>query len=496
VKPLCEAPAIELPAVLCEQSGVPDVRVVDLKLDSRDITPGDAFVALPGFRENGLSYVDDAVRRGAKAILCEANSEVSRAPSAAQVPLVPVVNLRERLGLIANRAYGDPSAGLDIVGVTGTNGKTTCAWIYAHGRDSNAMYIGTLGAGRCDALRATRHTTQDVLSLIRTLAGFRRRGVRHVALEVSSHALDQNRIDGVKIPVAAFTNLTRDHLDYHVTMEAYGEAKAKLFSHPGTQTAVVNVDDEFGRELAVRVGTRLDVIRVSAKGVESAGGRWLAARDIRCGLDGVRIAVTSHLGQFELSSRLIGKFNVENLLVVLGMLLASDVSMPNALEILREVDAPPGRMEVFHPKNGPLLVVDYAHTPDALAKVLAAIREHTSGEIWCVFGCGGDRDPGKRPLMAAAAEAGADRVIVTDDNPRTEDGDRIAAMVFGGFSGRVPVEVDRDREHAIASAYRRARPGDVVLVAGKGHENQQIYGIESRSFSDRDVARNLVRAAA
>jgi UDP-N-acetylmuramoyl-L-alanyl-D-glutamate--2,6-diaminopimelate ligase len=496
VSQLTEKSPIQLPALLCEQSGVPDVCVSDLKLDSREIVPGDAFVALPGLRENGLLYREDAVRRGAKVILFDASRDVVDAGSSTSVPLVPVVDLRQRLGLIANRAYGNPSEALDVVGVTGTNGKTTCAWIYANGRDSNAMYIGTLGAGRREALQATRHTTQDVLSLMRTLADFRRRGVRHVALEVSSHALDQNRIDGVKIPVAAFTNLTRDHLDYHKTMEGYAEAKAKLFSHPGTRRAVLNIDDDFGRELASRVGGRLEVTQISANGVESRAGRWLAARDIRCGLDGVRVSVDSHLGQFAFSSRLIGKFNVENLLVVLGMLLASGVSMPNALEILQEADAPPGRMEVFHSKSGPLVVVDYAHTPDALTKVLAAIREHTSGHIWCVFGCGGDRDPGKRPLMAAAAEAGADRVVVTDDNPRTEDGDRIAEMVLGGFSGRIPVEVDRDRERAIASAYRRARSGDVVLVAGKGHENQQICGTEIRSFSDRDVAKNLVRVAA
>jgi len=487
---------ISLRSVLPDPSGVPELHVADLRIDSREIQAGDAFVALAGTRNHGFAHLGDAILRGAKVVLFDPREASVPAAADERITFVPVQNLRGSLGTIAKRVYGDPSSDLQIAGFTGTNGKTTCAWLYALCRDVDAMYVGTLGAGRHDELQSTRHTTQDVLALVRTLAGFKRGGARHVALEVSSHALDQGRIDGVRIPFAAFTNLTRDHLDYHGSMEAYGEAKSKLFSHPGVEQAVINIDDAFGYALARRFESDVEVTRVSVAGTQGDRGRWVAAKSIRCESSGISISGQSYAGKFELFSPLVGSFNAENLLVVLGMLLAAGVSLEHSLAALREVSAPPGRMEVFGRSSGPRVIVDYAHTPDALMKVLAAVRAHTTGVIWCVFGCGGDRDVGKRPLMAQAAESGADRVIVTDDNPRTEDGDRIVAMISEGFTGRVPVEVERDREQAIRSAYRKARPEDVVLVAGKGHENEQIYGTEVRCFSDRQVALDLVREAA
>jgi UDP-N-acetylmuramoyl-L-alanyl-D-glutamate--2,6-diaminopimelate ligase len=313
---------------------------------------------------------------------------------------------------------------------------------------------------------------------------------------VSSHALDQHRIAGVRLKLAAFTNLTRDHLDYHGTMAAYGAAKERLFQSRGLAHAVINVGDAFGRLLAARLPPGVERTTVEVGGTPPATGRYAVASEVESRADGLALAGRTHAGPFALRSPLVGAFNAENLLVVLGLLLAADVPLAAAVEALAVARPPPGRVEPFAlGAQGPTLVVDYAHSPDALAKVLAALRPHTRGTLWCVFGCGGDRDSGKRPLMAAAAEAGADRLVVTDDNPRTEDPERIVAMITAALTGRVPAHVERDREAAIRGAASAARAGDVILIAGKGHEDYQIYGHERRRYSDRDVARSLAEAA-
>jgi UDP-N-acetylmuramoyl-L-alanyl-D-glutamate--2,6-diaminopimelate ligase len=469
--------------------------VTHLRLDSRSVEPGDAFVAVAGRSSHGLRHVSSALARGAVAILHDP-SEGPIENMGEHACAVPVAALAARLGEIADRAYGSPSKQLEVVGITGTNGKTTCAWLYALCRDPNAAYLGTLGAGRPPHVDATTHTTADVFSVHRYLAGFVAAGARHVGMEVSSHALDQDRIAGVTIAAAAFTNLTRDHLDYHGTMEAYGEAKERLFIGRELRHAIINVDDGFGARLASRLSDTVQVWAVSAEGKKPTQGNYVSATRIETTPNGLRIDGESHLGPFELSTRLVGRFNAENALIVLALLLASGVSLSDATTRLGAVAAPPGRMETFSVPNGPLVVVDYAHTPDALEKALSALRAHVRGELYCVFGCGGDRDGGKRPLMGQIAGAHADHIVVTDDNPRTEDPDQIVAMILAGISKSLPVLVERDRAVAIRSTVARAKAGDVVLVAGKGHEDYQIYGSASNYFSDRAIASELTGVAA
>ncbi len=488
---------VELSWLLAGLVAAPRISVRDLTLDSRTVRPGDAFVALAGQTTHGLDHLDEVITRGAVAILWDPTEGRSLPALPPSVTAVAVPGLRPELGDVADRFYSEPSAAADVAGITGTNGKTTCAWLFAQCFGASGAYMGTLGTGRPPDVNAATHTTPDVVSVHRTLRALLDHGARSVAMEISSHALEQGRIDAVRVPVAGFTNLTRDHLDYHGTMAAYGAAKERLFHCRGVEHAVINVGDPFGRELAARLPAAVELTAVGRAGEVAGQARFVAAIDVDCRGDGLAIRGDTHAGEFRLRSPLIGAFNAENLLLVLGLLLAADTPLLEAVEALGRASAPPGRMEGFSVgPAGPMLVVDYAHTPDALNKVLAALRAHTGGRLWCVFGCGGDRDPGKRPLMAAAAEALADRIIITDDNPRTEDPDRIVAMLSGALTGRVPARIERDRGKAIAAAAAEARPGDVVLIAGKGHEDYQIYGTERRHFSDRDVARSLTARAA
>ncbi len=488
---------VELAWLLHGRVAAPRIVVQALVLDSRQVEAGDAFVAVAGRSSHGLDHVAAAVARGAIAVLWDPAAGGELAPLPPSVTAIAVPGLRAALGDLADRFYGQPSANLELAGITGTNGKTTCAWLYAVCRGASGAYLGTLGWGRPPLLTPSSHTTLDVMALHRTLRSFRDAALRHVALEVSSHALDQGRVAGVRLPLVAFTNLTRDHLDYHGTMAAYGAAKERLLACRGVRHAIINVGDPFAAGLAERVPAAIEVTRVAIHGELPKRGRYVFATAVECHAAGIDLQGITHLGPFRLRAPLVGAFNAENLLVVLGLLLAADVSLEGALGALASATPPPGRMEAFRIGNdGPTLVVDYAHTPDALSKALAALRAHTPGTLWCVFGCGGERDAGKRPLMAAAAEAGADRIVVTDDNPRSEDPDRIVAMITAAFSGRVPVHVERDREAAIRGARGAARPGDVILIAGKGHEDYQIYRREYRVFSDRAVATALLQEAA
>ncbi|MBS0395926.1 MAG: UDP-N-acetylmuramoyl-L-alanyl-D-glutamate--2,6-diaminopimelate ligase [Proteobacteria bacterium] len=487
---------VELAWLLAGLVSAPRLAVRDLRLDSREVQPGDAFVALAGRSTHGLDHAADAVARGAIAVLWDPTEGRSLPPLPPSVVEVSVPGLRPELGDVADRFYGEPSCDAEVAGITGTNGKTTCAWLYAVCRGADGAYMGTLGQGRPPAVEPTSHTTVDVVAAHRTLRALVDAGARHIAMEVSSHALDQERVAGVRLPLGAFTNLTRDHLDYHGTMAAYGAAKERLFRARGAEHAVVNVGDPYGRELAGRLPPGVELTAVAAQGAPPAAGRHVYATTVECSGAGLELRGATHAGPFHLRSRLIGAFNAENLVVVLGLLLAAGVPLGEAEEALAGAGAPPGRLETFElGRGGPTLVVDYAHSPDALAKALAALRPHARGTLWCVFGCGGDRDTGKRPLMAAAAEAGADRLVITDDNPRTEDPERIVAMITAALAGRVPAHVERDRAAAIRGAAAAARPGDVILVAGKGHEDYQIYGRERRAYSDRDVARALAGEA-
>ena len=478
-----------------------DVRVADLTLDSRQARAGGLFFALPGRSHHGLEFAAQACAQGAAVELWEPAPGVAP-PDLPNVFAAPVPGLSRLIGRIADRFFSWPSSQLRIVGITGTNGKTTCAYLLAQCLERlgmQAAYIGTIGFGRLAALLPPTHTTPDVVNLHRQLAGLRAAGVREVAMEVSSHALDQDRIAGVRFHSAAFTNLSRDHLDYHESMRDYGEAKARLFAAPGLQQAVLNVGDAFGRQLLQRFSGRLPL---TAVWLDAGEFGWMAERTLHAAgvdfeLHGFSLRLGGSFGTAVLHARLIGRFNAENCLLVIACLLSLGVALPAALAALAECKAPPGRMEMIEAArpDKALAVIDYAHTPDALGKALEALRGHCRGALWCVFGCGGDRDPGKRPIMGAVADEFADRIIVTDDNPRSEDPDAITRDITAGISAHA-FRVIHDRAQAIAAALTEAGSVDVVLIAGKGHEDYQIYGETRRAFSDRrEAMRHLGLAA-
>jgi len=476
---------------------VPETTVTDLSQDSRTVTRGGAFIACRGRTTHGLAHVAAALERGAAAVLWEPSPEMAAPVVPEGVASVAIANLGRRVGEIADRFFRQPSADLRVAGFTGTNGKTTCAYLLAQASDlvgRRGSYLGTLGFGRAGALTDAGLTTPDAVSVHRRLAQARDAGAATLAMEVSSHALDQGRVGGVRFDTAVFTNLTRDHLDYHGTLEAYGAAKTRLFHSPDLRCAVINVRDAFGQDLAQRLDPSIEKI-VFSTASEIWAGRddgWIRVSEMRAGSGGVTLQVESRWGAGTLRSRLLGEFNAENLLAVLGVLLGWNVPLQTALVALAACDAPPGRMESFGGGTLPLAIVDYAHTPDALSKVLEAARSHTRGRLFCVFGCGGDRDPGKRPLMGAIAESHADVVIVTDDNPRTEASGDILAQIVAGMAYGETVQVIADRADAIEHAIAEADPGDVVVIAGKGHEDYQIVGRDVLPFSDRETVRRAL----
>ncbi len=475
--------------------------VHDLTLDSREVRAGSLFLALRGRSVHGVKFAAEAAARGASVVLWEPAAGIELPALPARVFAAAIPNLRDLVGRIADRFFKSPSAQLRITGITGTNGKTTCAFLLAQCLErlgSRAAYIGTLGWGRIASLAPASLTTPDAVTLHRELAELHAAGVRDVAMEVSSQALDQDRVAAVRIHTAAFTNLSRDHLDYHQTMTAYGAAKARLFMAPDLEHIVVNVADAFGRELAQNYAGRAPLTAVwIGAGDTLPTRRTLHATQVTLDVHGVSMQLDGSFGEARVDTRLLGRFNADNSLIVIACLLSLGASLAEAARVLAECNPPPGRMEVVDPdaRGKPLAVVDYAHTPDALAKALGALREHCAGSLWCVFGCGGDRDPGKRPLMGSIADELADRVIVTDDNPRSEDPQAITGAIISGIKSRT-VRVIHDRGEAIGTALKEARATDVVLIAGKGHEDYQIYGDTRRSFSDRLEARRHLGVAA
>jgi UDP-N-acetylmuramoyl-L-alanyl-D-glutamate--2,6-diaminopimelate ligase len=482
------------------QQPLPDLEVADVTLDSRAVRAGSAFVALPGRQRHGMHFAPQACAAGARAVVWQPVAGYAPPALPADVAVIPVEALSAQLGALADRFFGSPSAALDITAVTGTNGKTTTAYLIAAAFERLGVpsaYMGTIGVGRIGALRDASHTTPDCLSLHRELARLCAQGVRCVAMEVSSHALDQDRINAVRWHTAAFTNLTRDHLDYHGTMEAYGAAKAKLFDARPLQHAVVNVGDAFGARLAARIAARMPLITytTTSNAPVIPGARTLLGQP-RHSAGGMSLSISGSWGGREWRSPLIGNFNAENSLAALGALLAADVPFDAALAALAECQAPPGRLQTFTAPGRPLVVVDYAHTPDALENVLVTLRAYTQGhagaKLVCVFGCGGDRDRGKRPLMGELAERAADVVVLTDDNPRTEDPDAIVAEIRAGMREPARAIVERDRTRATHRAIALAGGDDVVLIAGKGHEDYQIIGTERRYYSDQAVVQSIL----
>ena len=462
------------------------LRVTGLSLDSRSIEHGDLFVGVPGLEADGRSYVSRAVAGGAGAVLVEARDGTG---GQYEVPCYQVRNLRQYIGLIASRFYGFPSRLLCVIGFTGTNGKTTCAGLTAQALEAlgrRSGVIGTVGVGRFDSLRPISLTTPDAISLQAELAQMVDAGLDSVCIEISSHALDQARVRGVDIDAAVFTNLSRDHLDYHGSMDAYAASKFLLFQDHGVRAAIINTSDPYGAEF-VRAGIPA---KVWTYGSDNLANVYPEKSEVFP--TGIRLRLATPVGSISFQVSLLGRLNVMNLVAVVTALLAleySSAAIERAMSTLRPV---PGRMELVSESDAPVhVVVDYAHTPAALEQALDSLREHTPQRIWCVFGCGGERDPGKRPEMGAIADRLADNIVLTNDNPRAEDPLQILRQIESGIE-RHKAERIPDRREAIEFAIRQADSGDLILVAGKGHETTQVVGPERIPFSDQTVVANLL----
>ena len=503
--------------VIVDARLVPEsMSITGITLNSRDIKPGAAYVALQGTQAHGLDYVGDAEARGASVVFVDAATthDLSSVP----LPVVRIHDLSQSAGALASAFHNDPSRHLNVCGVTGTDGKTSVAQFIAQALNSMGIptgYIGTIGWGVGDSLSPNPLTTPDAMTLQSMMASMLASGVTHVVLEVSSHALVQGRVNGVVFDVAVLTNLGRDHLDYHGTIEDYAQAKQKLFVWPGLRGAVLNHNDAFGQTLSSVINPEVPLIRYSGQSVSSGedsalkdfgqedsgqdnsgtglGGHSsqanlsLSVSDVTYTDEGMRFVLHDAGQRWVVNTGLIGQFNIDNLLATYGALRTFGVGPADAAIALDKVKAVPGRMERFAAQGRATVVVDYSHTPQALQAAISSLRTHCSGELWVVFGCGGDRDPGKRPLMGDIAGTLADHVVVTDDNPRTESSDDIIRDILAGMDAGQQPTVIADRGDAIRHALRSAVAGDWVLVAGKGHEDYQIVGAERLSFSDREV---------
>ena len=474
-----------------------------LSADSRSIEPGNLFVAYPGFRVDGRRYISDAVTRGAAAVIWDV-ADGFMPPLDLPVPHLPAERVRELSGDLADELFGQPSARLWVAGVTGTNGKTTVSQWLARALallGERCGVIGTLGSGFPEHLRPAVNTTPDAIAVHRTLAELLTQNAAAVTMEVSSIGLDQGRVNGVRFDAVLLTNLTRDHLDYHGSMENYAHAKSRLFDLPGAAVAVLNLDDAFGLTEARRLTEAgRDVIgytRVASNADAVPAARVLIGEGVHDAGGGLRFTLRWGGERCEVQVRLVAAFNVSNLLAVAGALLSRGTSLDEVGRVLSRLTPPEGRMQVIGGVCEPLVVVDYAHTPDALSKVLEAVRETAQtrgGRLVCVFGCGGDRDPGKRPLMGEVARELADRVVLTSDNPRGEDPRTILAEIMAGVGEGAECIVDR--AEAIARAIGEAAADDVGLIAGKGHESyQEVAGVR-HPFSDAEQARQALAGRA
>lgn len=482
---------MRLDGLLKGYADAPPLPVSGISLDSRAVRAGDTFFALRGNQQHGLKYLPQVEAAGASAVVWEKAEDIS-VPHAS-VPAVGVDQLSAHLGEIAARFYGQPSEDLFVAGVTGTDGKTSTAHLIAQWLQLcgvSCAYFGTLGVGSVGALQATQHTTSDAITVQKSLAEVVRRGVSACAMEVSSHALDQHRVGGVRFDAVVLTNVGRDHLDYHGSQAAYAAAKRRLFEAADQRAMIINRDDAQGaRWIAEGPATADHLSSLLVYGLDGdrpAAGRYLLGRGLHLDADGLRLHIDSSWGAAALRAGLLGRFNAYNLLAALAVVLNNGVSLQDALAVSAQLRTVPGRAEAFRAKDGgPLVVVDYAHTPQALQQILQAMKAHAAGRLICVFGCGGERDAGKRPLMARSAADGADVVIVTDDNPRREDPAKIVEQIVAGFTHQDRYQIEHDRKAAIAQAIDQAHAGDVVVIAGKGHETTQDIGGHKHRFSDR-----------
>ncbi|AQQ68497.1 UDP-N-acetylmuramoyl-L-alanyl-D-glutamate--2,6-diaminopimelate ligase [Microbulbifer agarilyticus] len=489
---------VSLATLVPGYAGIPDISVSGVALDSRQVKSGDVFMALRGTVVDGREYIDSAIANGAAAVLADDETLDSAERDGVQVITVP--GLAARVGEIAARFYGNPSAEMYLVGITGTNGKSTCAYLTAQllaAHFGSAAVMGTIGNGVWKDgevhLEDTGLTTPDPVRLQKDYADFYAQGARAGAMEVSSHSLAQGRVHGLEFDTAVFTNLTRDHLDYHGNMAAYGAAKEKLFGLPKLKRGVINIDDPFGAQMVERC--KLRGLRVTTYGLQSGD---LQIRDLKRLDSGFSVRVITPWGEGELKAPLIGDFNIHNALAVVAAAGSAGMPLADILAAFETIRSVPGRMErVVTGENEDISVlVDYAHTPDALRAALEAARPYCRGKLWCVFGCGGDRDTGKRAPMGRIAVELSDCPVVTSDNPRGEDPQKIIDDILQGVDDQKCV-VKADRAEAIAFAVANAGPGDTVLIAGKGHEDYQLVGDEKLHFCDREQAASalLERAA-
>lgn len=471
-----------------------------LTLDSREVSCGDAFIALAGARQHGMAHVEQAIANGASTVIFDPAGNgrqladlVGGADSFAfgrkkpplQIPMIAVENLGLKLGELAARFYGDPSRNMAVIGITGTNGKTSCSQFLGQMLDDCGI-IGTLGWGEWGKLSKTLNTTPDALAIQKMLSELLKNKKSTVAMEVSSHGLEQGRVNGVRFKGAVFTNISRDHLDYHGTMEAYVQAKLALLKTPGLVFAVVNLDDTYSGQIIASVPEAVRLWQFSANGKIADSGECVNAENIVHKTDGIEFGLRWRDQLQRVKVPLFGDFNVENVLAVLTVMLAIGVPLHEAVKRISHIKPVDGRMERFGAETDPLVFVDYAHTPDALDKVLSSLRKHCKQDLWVVFGCGGNRDTGKRPQMGKIAEQWADHVVITDDNPRYENALDIVNEILAGCRS-AKVEVIQNREQAIQKVITQAAANDCVVIAGKGHEQyQEINGVQL-PFSDRQV---------
>ena len=489
LSPLAEA---QLPPLLCDHAAG---RL--LHSDSRKIRPGDIFIACQGEYADGRHYIPAAIDNGAAFVFWDDDGTFAW-PSECKVPNQGIKDLKSRAGMVAAAVYGHVSEtssphvlggdGLDVWGITGTNGKTSVSQWLAQAGDllgGKTAVIGTVGNGFWGGLQESTHTTPDPVAVQTLLHDFARQGAKNVAMEVSSHGLDQLRVNGVAFKSAIFTNLTRDHLDYHGSMQAYGEIKARLFYWQGLQHAVINIDDPFGAALAGRLKAERPDLAVYGYGFGEQAD--IRITQFAAASDGMSVVLNTPWGSGEVRSRLLGRFNAQNLAACVGLLCANGYPLDKVLAALAQIRPATGRMDCIMRPDAPLVVVDYAHTPDALEKAIATLNEikPQGARLWCVFGCGGNRDKGKRPLMGAAATA-ADKVVVTSDNPRLEAPQAIIDDILPAVPQ--PAFVHTDRRTAIEYTVAEASAQDIILIAGKGHETYQDAQGQKQHFSDFEVA--------
>ena len=481
-----------------------DIQIAGLELDSRNINQGDCFIAINGTDSHGVDFIPDAICKGAAAILVDSKdaqliSDHLKVGNKRNVIFVD--QLATKTGEIAHRYYGQPTDLMRVFGVTGTNGKTSVSHFIGQAIDrisggSTCGMIGTLGSGLFGEFVSSGMTTPDVIRMHQSLSRLSDKGAHATVIEASSHGLAQQRLNGVAFDVAVFTNLTRDHLDYHGDMQAYGDAKLALFKSPDLQAAVINLDDPFSEKILDVLSAR-EAGEVQVTGYTLASGSTPGITTIRCNkldvsVNGLLMEIDTPEGSNVLKSNLLGRFNASNLLAALGALMASGFHFQEVLEALSEVTGVPGRMEVLVKESSAPVVVDFAHTPDGLTKTLETLREICAGKLWCVFGCGGDRDKGKRSLMGEVVEKLADSMIVTNDNPRSEDPSLIASSILSGMDKPGQAKVMFDRKLAIETAINAAMPEDLILIAGKGHEDWQEIKGQRLPFNDRNVVLSLL----